>query len=178
MATDQYIGEIRAVGFNFAPSGWALCNGQLLPIAQNTALFSILGTQYGGNGTSTFALPNLNGAAALGQGAGPGLTARSVGESGGAESVTLSQAQLPAHTHAATAVAAVGTQGSPSGAIFAEPRAGRAPVPAYAAPGTSTATLSPTAVLPAGGGLPHNNLPPSLAVNYIIALQGNYPSRG
>src|SRR5271168_4691596 len=125
--SDQYLGEIRVVGFTFAPYGWALCNGQILSIAQNTALFSLLGTFYGGNGTSTFALPNLQGSAPMHLGNGAGLTPRVIGETGGEQAVTLLQTQLPAHTHAAGCQNAVGTQGGPGGNVWAAEARGRAP---------------------------------------------------
>src|SRR5271167_1356268 len=117
---DQFLGEIRAVGFNFAPIGWALCNGQLLPISQNTALFSLLGTQYGGNGTSTFALPNFQGNVPVLFGQGTGLSAYNIGQTGGATTVTLSTPQLPAHAHNVQCLAGVGNSNTPANNGFAE----------------------------------------------------------
>jgi len=173
--SEPFVGEIRMVPFNFAPRGWEFCDGQLLPIAQNTALFSLLGTTYGGDGQSTFALPNLQGSFPVHPGRGPGLTARQLGERGGEESVTLRESQLPEHTHTVQATAALGTVNSPANAIWAQPRYGRAVEPAYA--GSAGATMSQAAVLSAGNDQPHNNLPPYTVVNFIIALVGLFPSR-
>src|SRR4249919_3080608 len=116
---DQFVGEIRIFAGNFAPTGWALCQGQLLPISQNTALFSLLGTYYGGNGQTTFALPNLQDSAPLGAGQGSGLTERVLGETGGTENVTLLQTEMPAHSHGINASTSLGTQTDPSGAVWA-----------------------------------------------------------
>ena len=171
---DQFVGEIRAVGFNFAPVGWAMCDGQLLPISQNTALFSLLGTQFGGNGQTTFALPNLQGCAPMSQGSGLGLSPRSVGEVGGEASVTLLVSQIPSHTHAAMNAAA-STAGDPTNAVFGG--GGRGKEPAYAPPSSSTAQMNGQAVNLTGGNQPHNNMPPYLTVNFIIALQGIFPAR-
>ncbi|MFC6356147.1 phage tail protein [Luethyella okanaganae] len=173
--TDPFVGEIRAVGFNFAPTGWALCNGQLLPISQNTALFSLLGTNYGGNGQTTFALPNLQGASPIGQGQGQGLSSYDLGQQGGSKSVTLLSAEMPSHSHVAQAVAALGTTSTPNQNAWAEPRYGRAAERNYAA--TSNTTMHPQSIGVAGGNLPHNNMPPYLVVNYIIAMQGIFPPR-
>jgi microcystin-dependent protein len=176
--SDQYLGEIRVFGCNFAPYEWALCNGQLLPISQYTALFSLLGTFYGGNGTTNFALPNLQGSFPLNQGNGAGLTPREMGETGGETSVTLLQTQLPAHTHPVACAAGSGTPG-PSNAVFGG-IAGRGKAPAYAA-GSALATagvnMSASAVANTGGGQPHNNLQPYLVLNFCIALTGIYPAR-
>ena len=161
---DPFIGEIRMVGFDFAPRGWALCNGQLLPINQNTALFSLLGTQYGGNGQTTFALPDLRGRAALHQGSAPGLTPREVGQEGGAEVVSLTTGQLPPHTHSQPA----GGRKSSGKPVGRAPAAGGAyddPVAKLMAPTGST-----------GNGAPHENMAPFLVVSFIIALQGVFPS--
>jgi microcystin-dependent protein len=176
--TDQFLGEIRIVGFNFAPTGWALCNGQVMPISQNTALFSLLGTNYGGDGRSTFALPNLQAQAPMHWGQGAGLSARSVGESGGSDTVALLAAEMPTHQHAATAVAASGTTNSPGGAAWAEARFGRAADQIYSNSATGAVAMSPNALATAGGGAPHNNMPPYLGMNFIIALQGIFPPRG
>ena len=173
--SDQYVGEIRMVGFNFAPTGWALCNGQLLTISQNTALFSILGTYYGGNGTSNFALPNLQAAAPLAAGNGVGLTPRSLGETGGEYSVTLLSTQMAAHNHGVACVSGSGKSGSPSNAVWANDGAGRG-VLLYAAAATPTG-INAAALQLTGSGQPHNNLPPFLSVYFIIALQGIYPTR-
>lgn len=173
---NPYLGEIRAVGFTFAPLGWALCNGQLMPISQNTALFSILGTLYGGDGKATFALPNLMGASPRGAGSGPGLTPVSFGEQGGSVNVTVTQAQMPPHTHAIYTQSAAGSSGDPSNATFAEARYGRVNQNLYAA-AANGATMSTDLLSPTGGGTPHNNMPPYLVVNFIIALQGVFPPR-
>ncbi len=170
--SEPFVGEIRTVGFNYAPRGWALCAGQLLPISQNTALFSILGTQFGGNGVTTFALPNLGGSFAIGQGEGRGLTPRTVGETGGSSVVTLTTPEMPTHTHTAGAVAGPGDSGVATEHVWAEPRYGRAIRDAYG----STANTTMADLGAAGGSQPHNNMPPYLGMYYIIALQGIYPS--
>jgi microcystin-dependent protein len=158
------------VPFNFAPVGWAMCDGQLLPISQNTALFSLLGTYYGGNGVSTFALPNLQGMTPLAQGSGTGLTARPIGSTAGSTGVTLTTSTMPGHSHTALAVAGEGTRTGPSGNETAQLR-GHAYGP------TANSIMSPAALGASGGGLPHNNLPPYVVVNLIIALTGIYPPR-
>jgi microcystin-dependent protein len=168
--SDQFLGEIRAVGFNFAPTGWALCNGQLLPILQNTALFSLLGTFYGGDGRTTFALPDLQSRTPIDQGIGPGLSNRDLGATGGVTQVTLLTGQSPVHSHPAQAVAAAGNRVGPGGTLTAEVRAN-----SYAA--TTDSQMSPSALQPTGGGLPHNNLPPYLTLNFVIALTGIFPAR-
>lgn len=174
--TDPFLAEIRAVPFNFAPKGWALCDGQLLPISQNTALFSLLGTTYGGNGTSTFALPDLRGAFCVGWGQGPGLSDVVLGEEGGAEAVTLLTSEMPAHTHVASAVAGPGDQNSPSGSLWAEAHYGRALDKQYSS-GAPTTSMSTSALSAVGGSQPHNNMPPYLTLNFIIAMQGVFPPR-
>lgn len=175
MAT-PYVGEIRMFGGNFAPRSNAFCNGQLIAIAQNTALFSLLGTIYGGNGITNFALPNLQSRAPMHFGQGPGLTDRTIGEQDGVETVTLSIAQVPAHNHQATGLAAAGNQGSPAGATWATVNVGRNPSPMYAPPPGNVA-MNPSALAQAGGGQPHDNMPPFLVINFIIALQGVFPPR-
>lgn len=169
---DQFIGEIRVFAGNFEPRGWAFCNGQLLPIAQNTALFSILGTLYGGDGKTTFALPDLQGRVPLGQGSGPGLTPRSVGGRAGETSVTLVPSQMPQHTHDAQC-GDTSNQGAASGNVWSN--AGRGVPAAYAA--GPDASMPPDTVQLAGGSQPHNNQQPYLGLSFIIALQGEYPQR-
>jgi microcystin-dependent protein len=165
---DPFLGEIRMFGGNFAPQGWATCDGQILPIAQNTALFSLLGTTYGGNGQSTFALPDLRGR--LPVHIGGGLT---IGQAGGSETVILTTTNLPAHTHVANAASAATTL-SPAGQYWAaDPGANVAP---YAA-APDGRVMSGTAIGAQGGNQPHANLQPFLAVTFIIALEGIYPSR-
>lgn len=173
---DPYVGEIRAFGFNFAPVGWAFCNGQLLSIAANTALFSIVGTYYGGNGTSNFALPNLQSNVPLGQGNGVGLSPYSIGEEVGSPSVTVNMNEMAAHNHAA--------QGSTeAGDDTATPSANAtlglsAPDPIYSKVATDPlVAFSPKAIGPTGGGQPHENRQPYLAVNFCISLQGVFPPR-
>lgn len=175
---DPYIGEIRLFAGNFAPKDWAFCNGQLMSIAQNTALFSLLGTTYGGDGKTTFALPDLQGRVPVHAGAGQGLTERTLGEQGGEPYVTLLSTEMPYHTHQAMAVAAIGTTTDPTGGVWAESiKQGRGgtQTPLYAP--TVNASMSMNAVGVAGGSQPHNNMQPYLALNYIIALNGIYPPR-
>jgi microcystin-dependent protein len=175
--SDQYVGEIRMVGFNFAPVGWALCNGQLLGISANAALFSLLGTSFGGNGTSNFGLPNLQTSAPLHWGNGNGLSPTVIGQAGGEPSVSLLQNQIPAHNHGVACLAGAGRTGSPTGGVWADDSLGRG-IPLYATtPGTSPG-MAPTALQITGGTLPHNNMPPFLTIYFIIALQGLYPPRG
>jgi microcystin-dependent protein len=175
---NPFVAEIRIVPFNFAPTGWAFCNGQLMPISQNTALFSLLGTTYGGDGRSTFALPNLQGMSPLDFGQGTGLSPRSLGETGGTDFVTLLTSEMPQHSHAPESKAgAAGDQTSPAGAIWGKPQYGRQAINAYSAAGGTLAAMHPAAILPTGGSLPHNNLQPYLTLNFIIALQGVFPPR-
>lgn len=175
--SDQFLGEIRIFPFNFAPVGWAMCNGQILPISQNTALFSLLGTYYGGDGQSTFALPNLQGAAPMDMGNGAGLTQRVVGQTGGETSVTLALSQIPAHNHQVLASASAGTTNSPAAAGWAVPHLGKTGINAYTADTTHNVSMSPAALAMAGGGQAHNNMPPYLVLNFCIALSGIFPSR-
>lgn len=162
-----FIGQIHMFSFNFPPRGWALCNGQLLAINQNQALFSILGTTYGGNGTTNFALPNLQGRTPLHFGQGPGVSNRTLGQTGGAENVTLLATQMPSHIHTASANSAAPNAGSPAGNFWA---AG-----VYSA--SSNTTMNPAALSNTGGNQPHPNLSPYLTVSFCIALQGIFPSR-
>ena len=172
--SEPFVGQVIAVGFNFAPVGWALCQGQLLPISQNTALFSLLGTTYGGDGQSTFGLPDLRGRAALGMGQGSGLQPYPLGQPGGVESVTLTANQFASHTHALQAAATATTPTPGSGVVLGTPTAA---TPIYATAG-APATLAGSAVsLAAGGNGAHENRQPSLAINYIIALFGIFPSQ-
>jgi microcystin-dependent protein len=170
--TDQFIGEIRMFGFNFPPKGWAFCSGQLLPLSQNTALFSLLGTMHGGDGKSTFALPDLQNSAPMHQGQGSGLSIRTVGAMGGTETVTLLQSEIPAHTHQARATSTPADVSSPTATTPLARSTGKT---AYAASDGSNQPLHPSAVAPAGGDLPHTNLMPYLVMNFCIALQGVYP---
>lgn len=166
-----YIGEVRPAAFAVVPNGWALCNGQLLPIAQFTALFQVIGTTFGGNGTTTFALPDLRGRTPVGPGQGPGLTNRVAGESNGTEAHLLEVAELPAHTHTLRASTANGITDKPGGNV---PARDPAAIPQYAA--AANADLATNAVSDAGGSQPHNNMQPYIVVSYIIALQGVFPT--
>jgi microcystin-dependent protein len=174
--SNQFVAEIRIFAGNFAPKGWALCNGQLMPISQNTALFSLLGTTYGGDGKSNFALPNLQGAAPLQPGQGPGLSLRDLGEVGGEPNVTLLNVEMPAHSHRPMANTTDAQSDIPAGNTWAPPGAGRGLNIYDSTPGTSQ-TLNPLALSISGGNLPHNNMPPFLTLNFIIALQGVFPPR-
>jgi microcystin-dependent protein len=170
--SDSFIGEIRIFAGSFAPRGWAFCNGQLIPISQNTALFSLLGTLYGGDGRATFALPDLRGRVPLHAGQGFGLSDYPLGSRGGSEQVTLSTEQLPAHSHALLACDAEGDQRSPANHALATLEEGLI----YSA-AEPTVAMAKDAMAPTGNGQPHENRPPYLAVNYIIALQGVFPAR-
>lgn len=171
---DPFVAEIRIFPFNFAPKGWAFCDGQLLPLSQNTALFSLLGTTYGGNGKSNFALPDLQGRAPMQPGQGPGLSLHDLGESAGSETVTLLESEIPAHSHALVSLGAPANRTSPVGNTIGRPSAGSAFVPPAGAPIVS---MSDQALAPAGGDAPHNNLMPYLTFNFCIALQGVFPPR-
>jgi len=176
---DPFVGEIRLAGFNFAPLGWALCQGQLMPISQNTALFSLLGTFYGGDGRSTFALPNLQGSIPVGMGQGAGLSAYFLGQVGGESAVTLATQQMPVHSHTLPVSGAAGRVSSPSPSSFLG-ATGRGTKGIYASATqqtSSSATMASSAVGSTGGGQPHNNMGPYLVVNYMIALQGVFPAR-
>lgn len=173
--SEPFIAEIRIFAGNFAPRSWAFCNGQLLPIAQNTALFSLIGTTYGGDGRSTTALPNLEGRAPMHPGRGPGLTARRLGQKGGSEQVTLTEAQLPNHNHTAMASTNPADTNIPSDTATL----GRSGFDRLYQTDTNSnqVDLAFEAMPEAGGGVSHNNLQPYLTLNFIIALQGLYPSR-
>lgn len=174
--SDQFVAEIRIFPFNFAPTGWAFCNGQLMPISQNTALFSLLGTTYGGDGKSTFGLPNLQGSSPMQAGQGPGLSLRDLGEVGGAQTVTLLQTEMPAHSHTAIA-ASGGGQPSPSGNAWASGLKTGPSIYTPSGTGNSDVQMSPFALSIAGGSLPHNNMMPYLTLSFCIALQGIFPAR-
>jgi len=174
--SDPFIGEIKMVGFNFAPRGWTFCNGQLLPISQNTALFSILGTTYGGDGRTTFGMPNLQGRSPMGAGRGPGLTQRRLGESGGTETETLGATQIGNHTHAWQVADEVGNQTSPANHALARSPTGRGGYLLYES-GTSKTAMAPEVLEDTGGGQAHSNMQPALVVSFVIALVGTYPSR-
>jgi microcystin-dependent protein len=174
--TDQFLGEIRMFGGTFAPTGWATCDGQLMPISQNTALFSLLGTQFGGDGRTTFALPDLRARLPVHQGNGAGLTPRTLGESGGSSTVALIGQQLPPHTHQLNAF--VGRGPTPA----ATPAKGDSLTTsvqgsAYASGASANAPMNPAVLSTAGGGQPHNNMMPSQSLMFIIALQGIFPAR-
>ena len=177
--SDPFIGEVKLFGFNFAPRGYAFCDGTLLAISQNTALFSILGTTYGGNGSSTFGLPNLTGRAAVGAGQGPGLTPRSPGEIGGQATVTLNANQIPQHTHGLNA-ATLTPQNPPQNVASPTPQAQlglSAPNNIYIDPVTPDTALIPSSISATGSNGAHENRQPYLAVNFCIAVQGIFPAR-
>lgn len=170
--SEPFVGEIRVFALNFEPRGWAACDGRLLPITVNQALFSILGTTFGGDGRTTFGLPNLQGRIPLGAGAGPGLTPKNLGERAGTETVTLSLNQLPPHNHPARCNTGNGNQYGPANHYWAQDAAG---AKEYAA--NATGQMSAAAISPAGGSQPHGNLQPYAVVNYCIALTGIFPPR-
>jgi microcystin-dependent protein len=170
---DPFVAEIRMFGFNFAPKGWAFCDGQLMPISQNTALFSLLGTTYGGDGKSNFGLPDLQGAAPMQPGQGPGLSLHDLGEQGGSPTVSLLESEIPSHVHNLMAQAGVGNRTNPVGNAIARVQGATA----YTPVGATATQLNWQAVTPAGGDQPHNNMQPYLTLNYCIALQGVFPAR-
>lgn len=170
---DPFVGEIRTFPFNFAPRGWAQCQGQLLSISQNTALFSLLGTTYGGDGKSNFALPNLNGRAPMAPGQGPGLSSRVLGETGGVDTVSLLLTEIPSHTHALMCSGAPPSRATPTGNSLSRSN-GLAP---YAPDSSPLTPMAAAALPPMGSGLPHNNMQPYLTINFCIALQGIFPPR-
>ena len=177
MASQPFLAEVIIGGFNFSPRGYAFCNGQILSISQNTALFALLGTTYGGNGTSTFALPDFRGRAVLSAGQSPGLNNYTLGELGGVTNETLLSSQMPIHNHNVQSNNGDGDQNSPIGNFFAGPGADRDLVWYNTALTGGTANMAPTAVGFAGSNQPHNNLQPYLVLNYCIALQGIFPAR-
>jgi len=170
---DPFVAEIRIFPFNFAPKGWAWCNGQLLPLSQNTALFSLLGTTYGGDGESTFALPNLEGSAPMHPGQGPGLSLHDLGETSGSETVTLLESRIPAHSHALMASTSPANQPGPAPANSLARTQGATPY----VPPANIVQLSIETLAPAGGDQPHNNMMPYLTFYFNIALQGVFPPR-
>lgn len=172
--SDQFVAEIRIFPFWFAPTGWALCNGQLLPISQNTALFSLLGTVYGGDGKSTFALPDMQGNCGVQPGQGQGLSLRDLGEIGGVETVTLLESEIPAHTHQLRGNNTLGESGIPA----ADAAVARQSFNMFQTTTNANLTpMAPQALAVAGGSLPHNNMMPYLTLSYCIALQGIFPQR-
>lgn len=174
---DPFVAEIRIFGCNFAPLGWALCNGQLLAIAQNTALFSLLGTYYGGNGTTNFGLPDLRGRALLGQGQGPGLSSYVIGEQTGSETVTLTGVQNGVHSHSVNCYNDAGDNPGPGTKVLGASGADRSLVMYNTATTGTVLPMNPTQLSIAGSGVPHNNMSPYLVMNICIALQGVYPAR-
>lgn len=172
-AEDPFIGEVMCGGWNFCPDGWLDCNGQLISIAENTALYSLIGTTYGGDGQYTFALPNIQGRTMVHQGTGSGLTTRTLGQTGGAETVTLTTNQLPSHSHSVVAHSGAEKSASPTGKI---PGTTAAATPVYSST-TPNSTLASGVVGTAGSSHPHNNLQPYLVMKCCIALQGIFPSQ-
>jgi len=179
-----FLGQIQAFGFNFAPRGWATCQGQILPIAQNTAMFSLLGTQFGGNGQTTFGLPDLRGRCLVGMGQGPGLSPVDIGQVGGSESVTLTTAQMPQHTHTATATSTLSAEGVPGDSANPQgrmlcglPNLYKVPDPTANLPLSSQAVTTAVTNAPAGGSSPVDLRNPYLGINICIALEGIFPSR-
>jgi microcystin-dependent protein len=169
--SEPFIGEVRTFGFNFAPRGWAMCNGQLLPINQNQALFALLGTFYGGNGTTNFALPNLQSSVAIHQGQGPGLSPYALGQTGGVETVTLTSQQMPTHNHQVNASGSSATGARSGGTVL-----GHATANIYTGAPDGT-VMNAGMIGNAGGSLPHGNIQPYLTLNFCIALVGIFPSR-
>jgi microcystin-dependent protein len=171
--SNPFVAEIRIFPFNFAPKGWAFCSGQILPLSQNTALFSLLGTTYGGDGKSNFALPNMQGNVPMHPGQGPGLSLHDLGETGGSDTVTLLDSEMPIHSHTMTAFASAGNRLTPVGNSIARANGATPFVPGN----PSHVTMSDSAVAPVGGDQPHNNMQPYLTLNFCIALQGVFPPR-
>lgn len=170
---DPFVAEIRIFPFNFPPKGWAFCDGQILPLSQNTALFSLLGTTYGGDGKSNFALPDMQGNAPMHPGQGPGLSLHDLGETGGSETVSLLESEIPSHSHSVSASVADGTDQTPVGSKLATGIS----ISQFAPNNGPLTQLSDNALAPAGGDQPHNNMQPYLTLNFCIALQGVYPPR-
>jgi microcystin-dependent protein len=172
---DPFVAEIRIFPFNFAPKGWAFCDGQILPLSQNTALFSLLGTTYGGDGKSNFALPNMQGNAPMHPGQGPGLSLHDLGETGGSETVTLLESEIPSHSHIMTSFTGLGNRLTPVANSISRETGATSFVPSTANP--ALVNMADNAITPAGGDQPHNNMQPYLTLNFCIALQGVYPPR-
>ncbi|HLX11020.1 MAG TPA: tail fiber protein [Thermoanaerobaculia bacterium] len=173
--SNPFLAEIRIFPFNFAPTGWAFCDGQILPLSQNTALFSLLGTTYGGDGKSNFALPNMQGNVPMHPGQGPGLSLHDLGETGGSDTVTLLESEIPSHSHSMMAFGGQASGHTPAPSVGFARAVG---VDAYSANSTSgLVQMADSTVAPAGGDQPHNNLMPYLTLNFCIALQGVYPPR-
>lgn len=171
---DPFVAEIRIFPFNFAPTGWAFCDGQLLPLSQNTALFSLLGTTYGGNGKSNFALPDLQGRVPMHPGQGPGLSLHDLGETGGSETVSLLESEIPSHAHALMASNQPGEDPQAVGESFGRSVGANL----YQSNAAGLVPMSYNAIAPAGGNQPHNNMQPYLTFNFCIAMQGVFPPRG
>lgn len=172
--SDPYIGEIRMFGGNFPPNGWAFCDGQLMPIAENDALFTLIGTTYGGDGQETFALPNLQSRVPIHMGTGPAGVTRTIGEAGGTESVTLTTQQIPIHTHSALATNSAGNTALASGVWAASADTSINP---YGAAASIDSSMAPQAIAPVGGSQPHDNMLPFLVISFIISLFGIFPSQ-
>jgi microcystin-dependent protein len=170
---DPFVAEIRILPFNFAPKGWAQCDGQILPLSQNTALFSLLGTTYGGDGKSNFALPDLQGRGPMHPGQGPGLSLHDLGETGGSETVSLLESEIPSHSHNVQISTQPGEDASPASEALARSVGAQL----YQTNTANLVAMSPDAVLSAGGDQPHNNMQPYLTLMFCIALQGVYPPR-
>ena len=171
---DPFLAEIRIFPFNFAPTGWAFCDGQILPLSQNTALFSLLGTTYGGDGKSNFALPNLQGCAPMHPGQGSGLSLHDLGETGGSDTVSLLESEIPSHTHTMMAEAAPANDKIPVPSVAISRSVGGN---AYLPPDANLGAMNSQVIAPMGGDQPHNNLMPYLTLNFCIALQGVFPPR-
>ena len=172
--SDPFVAEIRIFCFNFAPTGWAFCDGQILPLSQNTALFSLLGTVYGGDGKSNFALPDMQGNVPMHPGQGQGLSLHDLGEMGGSETVTLLQSEIPSHAHTLRGNVAPGDGQVPTDSAVARTVGASPYIPPAGAP---IVQMSPFSLSPAGGDLPHNNMMPYLTLNFCIAMQGVFPPR-
>lgn len=174
---DPFVAEIRIFPFNFAPKGWAWCNGQLLPLSQNTALFSLLGTTYGGDGKSTFALPDLQGRAPMHPGQGPGLSLHDLGETGGSETVTLLESEMPSHPHAMSVSSQLGLENQVNVANVGQKFAMGDGINLYGPANSNLVNMAPQILSPNGASLPHNNMMPYLTFYFNIALQGVFPPR-